>query len=267
MMLLKKGQRARNLKKWLTPLLVAAPYIALCVLLLGSTRQSTLDRFWSPITNTKQNVTFCIPSRDLLPISENTTATGVAAFQKASVGMGRLSHVALSDAIALSTMSGTLRSSVSRFEFRDREDEAKFEDLRAGPIILIGGFSNRWTQQFQGGRFSFAHDGAVHYIADSRNPSSRAWAIEDGNAQAPVDYGLISRMLNPMTGTYFVTIAGIHGFGTEAAAECAADSACLDSAARLAPGNWKKANIQIVVRAPVIDQNPGMPEVLAVHLW
>ena len=257
-----------DLKKWFLRLLVAAPYGVLCVFLLGATHQNTLERFWSPVSNTKQVVTLCVKAKDLQsdPIAPGDTAA-LEARQKAMRVMGRPSHVALSDSIALSMIGAAVRSTGAPVQFRVAS-EINLEDLKEGPIVSIGVYGNHWTEEFQGGRFGFSSaDNSLHYIVDNRNPSSRAWAVDDRNGQSNVDYGLLSRMANPTTGTYFVAIGGIHGFGTEAAALCAADVKCLDSAARLAPGDWKRANLQIVVQTNVIDQKPGVPRVMAAYLW
>lgn len=264
----KQGQRQPGVtKRWLFPLLIAAPYVALCVFLLGSTSQSTLDRFWSPIRNSEQATTFCIPTRSpATDPTEPASAGGPEALAKALRVMGRPSRVAFSDSIAVTRIAGMLQGKEQRFQFRGSSDTT-LEDLKGGPAVLVGIFGNRWTQQFQGGRFTFTRDGPFHYISDNRNPSSRAWSIQDGDVQLSTDYGIISRTSNPTTGTYVVAVAGIHGFGTEAAGECAADPVCLDSAAKLAPGDWKRANIEIVVQTTVIDDSPGVPKVLAAYLW
>jgi hypothetical protein len=64
-----------------------------------------------------------------------------------------------------------------------------------------------------------------------------------------------------------VTVAGIHDFGTEAAAECLTDATCLESAANLAPGDWKTSSLQIVLKTTVIGENWGQPRVVAAYRW
>jgi hypothetical protein len=109
----------------------------------------------------------------------------------------------------------------------------------------------------------------LHYIADRQNPASRDWSTPnpsdaDGSF---ADYALISRVLDTTTGRVLITVAGIRRFGTESAAECLADSACLEIAEGLAPGDWKRANVQVVLKTTVIGNEAGEPHVLAAYLW
>jgi hypothetical protein len=55
--------------------------------------------------------------------------------------------------------------------------------------------------------------------------------------------------------------------GTRAAGECLIDDECLEAARRLAPGDWRTRNIQVVVATKVIGEEPGAPRVVAAHLW
>lgn len=260
------GSRAKH---WVIVASVAAPCLALCIFLLGSTQQTALDRFWAPVTSTSNPALLCIPNPapgGALPAAApapGATPAVAATFTVKPHG------VALGDSIALSLVSGVLGRKNKDFRVRASED-VTLEDLKEGPVVLIGAFSNRWTMELVSGlRYTFVHDGSQGYISDVRDPASRQWAVSSAlpTTSDSVDYGLISRVIDPTTGRAVVSVAGIHHYGTEAAAECLTETTCLEAAAKLAPGDWKRTNVQIVLKTAVIGQNEGEPRVLAAYVW
>jgi hypothetical protein len=173
--------------------------------------------------------------------------------------------------LALATLTGLFGHEDHVFRIR-RTDDAKLEDLREGPVVLIGGRSNQWAVELNKElRFGFIRDGDIRYISDSQNPSSRLWSVRGdthtADSTVAEDYALISRVIDPTTGHLLVTVAGVLQYGTEAAAQCLVDQACLAQAERLAPGDWKHKNIQIVVGTPIIGENSGQPSPLSAYLW
>ncbi|HKQ87596.1 MAG TPA: hypothetical protein VJS43_12610 [Candidatus Acidoferrales bacterium] len=260
-----------NTKHWLVVGCALTPCLALCIFLLGSTRQTALDRFWGPVVSTNSSALLCIP--DPVPPSFRSGASPVQAVTSsvpAPQTPALVPHVvSLGDSVALSLVSGILGRKGQDFRVRATED-VTLDDLKEGPVVLIGAFDNQWTMRLATGlRFAFGHDDSFGYIADLRNPSSRQWSVPNQfrSVTASVDYGLISRVIDATTGHSVITVAGIHHFGTEAAAECLAQVACLEAASKLAPGNWKKSNLQIVLKTTVIGQNSGQPQVLAAYVW
>lgn len=267
---IKRALAQSRAKHWVVVASVAAPCMALCIFLLGSTRQTALDRFWAPVTSTNNPALLCIPNPTpggTLPAAApapGATPNTPPAFTVKPHG------VALGDSIALSLVSGILGRKDKDFRVRASED-VTLEDLKEGPVVLIGAFDNRWTMKLVAGlRYTFVHDGSQGYIADVRDPGSRQWAVSSALPAwggDSVDYGLISRVIDSTTGRAVVTVAGIHHYGTEAAAECLTETACLEAAAQLAPGDWKRTNLQIVLKTTVIGQNEGEPRVLAAYVW
>lgn len=77
---------------------------------------------------------------------------------------------------------------------------------------------------------------------------------------------MITRVFDPSTGHPIVMTSGLI-LGTRAAGECLVDAACLDHARRLAPGDWHRRNVQVVVATKVIGEEPGAPRIVAAHLW
>ncbi len=258
-------QWARKLwtRHWLPITCASAACLITSALLLGSTRQTALDRFWAPVVATGNPALLCVPDPSLRPDTPTTTVV-------TANGAAISPHVvSLGDSLALSLVSEVLGRKGKDFHVRTTDD-VTLEDLREGPVVLIGAFSNRWTMRLVTGlRFSFGRDDSTGYIADVRNPSSRQWSVPSQTTPGSdmVDYGLITRVVNATTGRSLVTVAGIRSFGTEAAAECLDELACLESAAKLAPGDWKKDNLQIVLKTNVIGTSSGQPQVLAAYVW
>ena len=252
---------------------IAGAAAAVCIvaplLLLGSTRETALDRFWAPVMAADGPALLCIPDPTLTP---QPPATPVAAKGPAdpAIQAALLPHVvSLGDSLALSLVSEALGRKGKDFHVRTTEN-VTLDDLRQGPVVLIGAFDNRWTMRFVTGlRFSFGRDESTGYITDVRNPSSRQWSepSQPVLGSDTVEYGLITRVVDATTGRSLVSVAGIHSFGTEAAAECLNEIACLESAAKLDSGDWKKGNLQIVLKTNVIGMTSGQPQVLAAYVW
>lgn len=262
--------RGKNAKR---RLLIACPTavcaIAICTALIATPRQSALDQFLKPIISAKTPVLICIPGPSFGPppptpvVHSNTSGSPSAE----AVNAANPDRASFSDSMVLTALANTLGRSGISLRVR-RTQEAGLDDLKEGPVILVGGFSNRWTMRLENGlRFSLMRDGALRYIGDRRNPSSRDWAIQANSAEASVDYALISRVFDPNTGRVLLTVAGVHHFGTEGAAECFIDSRCFERAEKMAPGDWQRANIQVVLRTAIIGNRPSRPEVLAATVW
>ncbi|HEY6467283.1 MAG TPA: hypothetical protein VIY69_14890 [Candidatus Acidoferrales bacterium] len=255
---------------WLVAACVIVPALLISGLLLGSTRKSAIDLFWSPVISSNSPVLICIPDMDssfssinpqqppLDSITQQLSALPVA-FRRDKVSFG--------DSMAVASVAGLLGANSKEFWVRHTED-MRLDDLREGPVVLIGAFSNQWAMELGNSlRYSFVRDGADFYIRDAMNPSARLWTEKGGANPEPVDYALISRVLDATTGRIVITAAGIRQYGTQAAGECITDASCFEQAEKLAQGDWAKANIQIVIATTVIGENPGKARVLAARAW
>ena len=83
----------------------------------------------------------------------------------------------------------------------------------------------------------------------------------------PLDYAIVSRLLDPTTGKIAVTAAGITQYGTAAAGEFLTNPEYLSRAIRRAPRDWQHMNIQVVPATRVIGGTAGPPQVLATQFW
>ncbi len=173
-------------------------------------------------------------------------------------------EVSFVDAFTVMQVSSALTRRGRSFRLFHTED-ATLEDLKQGPAVLIGGTNNPWINQVSSElRFALARDGQLAYISDRQNPSSRQWGVMYQNS--PIDYAIVSRIFNTVTGQPVVIAAGVRRAGTEAAGECFSDPNCFAQAEKLAPGDWRHANLQFIVETKVINEVPGQPTVVAAYI-
>ncbi len=267
----------RNVVLWAVIACLAIPYFIYFGLQFSTTRASALDDFWAPITNVKAPVLVCIsvmnPNSNSVGASPNGPYAGAHHLTSQPIAQLAAStmvdRISFPTSLALSSISAVLGSMNKPFHVRHVND-ANLSDLEDGPVVLIGGFDNRWTMDLDTGlRFDLAEDGSVRYVADRRNASSRAWqkSASANDMNTFTDYAVVSRVRNQTTGRILLTVAGLDRYGTQAAAACVADSSCIAEAEKLQPGDWKTKNIQVVLQTRVIGGAPGEARAVASYLW
>jgi hypothetical protein len=250
--------------------------VAACVVLgaglwgAAASRRPVLDQFWGPVMNSQAPVLLCIPDSTSHAAGNPDDPSPISSGALAQLPIGaQRDRVFFVDTFVATKVAGALGKKGRNFLLFHTED-ATLDDLKQGPAVLIGGTNNPWITRVSAGlRYSLADDGPVRYISDRQNPSSRQWAV-NGNGWNPpskADYAVISRVFNTTTAQPIVIVAGARSMGTEVAGECLTDPQCFDDAAKLAPGDWQRQNIQFVVQADVINEHPGQPHVLAAYLW
>jgi hypothetical protein len=180
-------------------------------------------------------------------------------------------YLALGDARCLADMAALFAQHAHPYHIRGG-GSTSFADLRENPAVLIGGFTNDWTLRLTGQlRFTFTEsaDQLTHYVRDRRNPANEEWRLTNiwPAWNIPVDYAIVSRVLDPTTGRVVVSAAGITQYGTEAAGEFLTDPNYLAVAIRQAPVGWQGKNLQVVLSTRVIGGTAGPPRVLATYFW
>jgi hypothetical protein len=230
---------------------------------------NALTRFWAPITTPSEPVLICIGG----PISfrpDEEPGEGSRRLDDLTIdGFLQANSVRYTDSVTLALLASELRAQGRSFRIR-RPDATDFEDLRDGPVVLIGGFNNPWTLKLsQGLRFTLDADRKGPYVRDRDRPENREWQLEvSGRLMKNVDrtYGLITRANDPSTGQSVLAVSGLV-LGTRAAGECLTDVACLQTVEQMAGAALDERNVQIVVSAAVVHEDSGAPRVLAVHTW
>jgi len=223
---------------------------------------SDMARFWEPITGNPGPVTYCIGE----PGSMADLQKEPAVPENDKSTPGRLS---VSDVITLARSIVPLVPRNNAFRVLSSK-ETTYEQLREGPNVLIGAFSNEWTMRVtEKLRFGFEMRDGMPAVVDRKSPNSASWHIQlDASGRNVVrDYAIVARLRDNITGQPVIVVGGILGPGTEAAGEVLYNHAYLDTLLEKAPGNWDQKNLEAVIETDVVDNHPGPPTILAVEAW
>jgi len=254
-------------------------------LVLPRWRPSDLDQLWNPVLKAPGTVLICVglqvaynlrsaEAQDLVQgITPQPTGPPPAhrAIREEDLIILRDRYVALEDAICLVRLASLLESYRKPYRIRG-ERSTSFADLRDTPAVLIGAFDNPWTLRTAGQlRFTFRKD-SVHdtgMVHDREHPENAEWKLTGAwpNWDVPMDYAIVTRILDTTTDRPVVIAAGLTQYGTIGAGELLSNPEYFSEAARQFPRNWQKKNLQIVLRVPVVHRTSGRPRILATHVW
>ncbi len=143
-------------------------------------------------------------------------------------------------------------------------DDLSFGDLRSGPAVLVGAFSNLYTLEMQDKlRFVFEQEGGPRRIRDKSD--NKTWSLSSlaPDGRTPEDYAVVSRIFDSGTGQFLVTAAGITQYGTRAAGEFLTSRELVE---RIPAADWKK-NLQVLLHTTIRRGSPSTPEIVRVHAW
>ena len=104
---------------------------------------------------------------------------------------------------------------------------------------------------------------------DSQHPESSEWRLSQywPNWDIPVDYAIVTRMVDTTSDRPVIIAAGLTQYGTIGAGEFLSNEEYFSEAARRLPKDWPKKNLQIVLSVPVVNRTSGRPRVLATYVW
>jgi hypothetical protein len=266
-----KPRRSRTrLAVWLA---VPTLILALLGVKLWPTR-SALDLLWRPVLETANPVLLCVGQRPFVGSSTTEPKSSAQTADPAHTTLFQLyylgsQNVAMADVTTLARLTGLLQAKGKPYHVRG-ESSTTFEDLRDGPVVLIGAFNNDWSMRLMGPRrFSFERDGDTFWIKDSQNPSDQSHAVNYTTPylQVTEDFALISRVSDPVTERMVMLAGGLTGYGTMAAGEFLSNPAYMEAIAARAPVNWSHKNVQIVISTKVINGQSGPPNAVMAHFW
>jgi hypothetical protein len=112
-------------------------------------------------------------------------------------------------------------------------------------------------------------DQEQYWIADTKNPDSRAWGV-DLKTQYPAvkhDFALIARLHDDSTGQIQVIVAGIGMSGTAAAGEFTVDPNRLEELRKRVGPGFRDHDFEAVLGTDVVNGIPGSAKILAVEVW
>ena len=182
--------------------------------------------------------------------------------------MVRSDMVPVSDIVSYSEVTDLLTRQNHAYRTKGSADTT-LEDLRQGPVILIGGLDNVWTKRLVAPlRYNFfASTQLESEIRDSKD-SSHVWKFDN---MQPVsgdshDYAIVASYFDPTIGQHVLVVAGIGKAGTQAAAEFLTSDQDLKSwLTQEKPPQGK--NVELVLSTEILDGQPGPPHVIATSIW
>jgi hypothetical protein len=244
------------------------------------THPSALNEFWAPILGSNATVIFCLPNGagknpGMAAIVPDTTATDGGSGQPSS-WQTFLDHESLGENVVFSDVLAALK--ISNFlATRNRDSRFRLnvsttlDDLRQGPVVLIGGMDNQWTlRAIANLRYHFSgNDQETFWISDNKNPGNKNWALALDTHYSKVnhDYAIIARIHDDATGEPEVIAAGIGMSGTAAAGAFLVDPVQLaELRKKIGPG-FKNNDFEAVLSTDVVDGIAGTPKIVAVSVW
>jgi hypothetical protein len=282
------------------PLVIAKPGIhrrlpivlvvsCLCVGVLAASlteirgRHSDLDDLWAPMLKSPGMVLVCVGLQaafNFTSAREQDEIQGITRQARKVSGerippedlvLLRDRYVALDDALCLVRLTSLLEKYRKAYRIRG-EGATSFADLRDTPAVLIGAFSNPWTLRTADQlRFTFRKDSEhdTGMVYDRQHPDNTQWKLANywPNWDVPVDYAIVTRMVDSTSDRPVMIAAGLTQYGTIGAGEFLSSQEYFSEAVRRLPGSWQKKNLQIVLSVPVVNRISGRPRVLATHVW
>jgi hypothetical protein len=279
------GRSLRTL--WWSAAVVSALLLgAWWVPLLNWLQPTALDRLWSPLLASSHSVLFCVPT-DVGVTYEPVGVPGDANGSKAQIGLREHENweaggptfrdyevlgenVVYSDMLAALDIAKYLAANHRDYHTRSNVDTT-LEDLRQGPVVLIGGLDNQWTLRALAPlRYRFAgSDQDRYWIQDSKAPLNKRWSLDLKQHYSAVtrDYAIIARLHNQQTGQPELVVAGIGMSGTAAAGEFIGDEHRLkELSQRIGPG-FKSRDFEVVLSTDVVNGIAGAPQIIATTSW
>jgi hypothetical protein len=233
---------------------------------------------WTPLLNSAQPVTICVPDAYPLGISGGKPGEQtIADWQMVADMIAKrdlppdllanrtITNTPLADAEVAQKIATWLALHGGKTTPRG-SSAIDLQDFRQKPVVLIGGF-NPWSLILLSNlRYSMRVDPVRHdkWIQDAQNVTKRDWILEGESSQSAFDYAIITRFLDPETDQWIMSMGGLRRYGTQAASDLLTDSSYI----KLLPPEIKPAkNFQIVLKTSVINGNSGPPQILAVYTW
>ena len=228
--------------------------------------------FWKPMLSSRNPVLITLGVHSLdrggndMPV---TTDTSVAETEPKDMitAMSRSHMVPLSDVVAYSRLTDMLTRHSQPYRTKG-SDDSTLEEIRQGPVVLIGGLDNAWTLRLQSAlryRF-FARDKLSGEIFDSQHPET-FWRFENTQqtAGSSRDYAIAASYYDRSIAQHVLVVAGIAMAGTKAAAEFVTSNEELQG--WLNEARPDKQNVEIVLSTEILDGQPGPPHVIATATW
>lgn len=224
----------------------------------SNTPEAAYNRFWKPVLSGQNTVTLCTggvvfktqnfsgvmtaPRDTDYPFLSMQIAASIAQISELTHHFGAAPHLISSPSTQL-------------------------DDLRGHPVVLIGGYNNKWSMRLLANqRYYFTRE-PLESIADNRNANNqwmRDRSIPYGSAD---DFALVARFRDPTSGSWIVVLAGLGRNGTEAATQFATSPTYLAQLEQHLGRHMGSGNVEAVLRVRVVDGKTGAPTLVAADVW
>jgi len=149
---------------------------------------------------------------------------------------------------------------------------ATYPDLQRSASVLVGGLDNVWTMRVtESLRYHFVRraNNYVFAIEDRQHPELGGWNVD--MAQPPdrvtEDFAIVARIFDQTTGRPVLVVAGLGANGTNAAAQFLLDPARTAELTAHAPSDWRRLNMEAVIRTQILDNHAGPPHLVTSCFW
>lgn len=218
-----------------------------------------VQRVWAHILQSSKPALICLPEPFVYGVASNL---GISVAMSGKPVQMPDAFVGIGDAFALADCVKFLSEHRKRWDLLPGNSTPS-EALLAGPVVIIGNRSNKWSRaMLENQRFFF--DATQDVIYDRANPQVR-WRLTNlpDDWSTTEDYAVVSRFTNPASGEPVIAIAGFTIYGTRAAGDFITNEDLLTKALQTAPKDWEKRDFQFVLHMKVLGQTPERPTVIA----
>jgi hypothetical protein len=240
---------------------------------LEGSRERGIDSLWRPILVSDSPALIvlgvhAIDSNGHDAPTDNAANSSQSLQQDMLTSMTHSNMIPISDVVCFSKVTDLLTSRSHLYRTIASPDTT-LDDLRQGPVILMGAMDNIWTQRLTASlRYSFfGYLPSMGAIRDREHPS----ADLTFDNQQPIlgnthDYAIVASYYDHTIEQPVLIVAGLGKAGTQAAAEFLTSNQRLeDVLGKTALKNNK--NIEIVLSTEIQDGHPGPPHVVATSVW
>lgn len=143
-----------------------------------------------------------------------------------------------------------------------------YRDLRGRPTVLMGAFSNRWTQGLTGSlRYQLVKDAErrVYEVRDTQ--ANKVIATASAEENRVDEYVIVTRIFDAKTEKTVIAVAGMTFRGTGAGGDFLTNPQYMREAFQHAPSDWYRKNLQVVLKTTMVSGAAGPPNVVVEHFW
>jgi hypothetical protein len=255
-------------------------------------RASILEAFWSPLLNSSQPVVIYLGQncaymptaaymrhiRESRPPDEDVTRgtdvelDDVRPGEHLNAGDVYVENHDLVSAgnIAASIQIASLLGSWHRTADVRTGEGLSAEDLEHTSAVFLGAFNDRWTMrvsQILPFRFEVI-DGETNAIVE-QGGKMRVWVTHmvGPHGAAPEEYAVVARLASSLFRKPVIVAAGLRSHGTRAAGDFVTDPTELSKFLETVPPDWRKKNLEVVLRIEVVKGVPGTAQPIAFSVW